>query len=385
MSVFLITLSVYCLCLLLYGSMELRFGLNKLPILLNESQPTLDTVRELVSVIMVVKDEEKHIESTVKCMLNQDYPSLEIIVVDDRSADKTPNILKKRAKKYSVLKLLTIQTLPEGWLGKNHAMFQGARLAKGKWLLFLDGDVFFSPKAISLGMNYMQRERINNLTLIPEFKRKNFWLDALISSGALAFYFKLKPWRAAQINPNYYAGIGAYNLFSKENYFKFNGHQSFPMCILDDIKLGKQLKVYGAKQRCLDGAGLISLNWYDSVSEMVYGTEKNSFAHCRFNLLRLAGESILGLCLFLWPIIALFVMESNMKWLNLVSILTTMRVYAFYAKLKNLSAWQMLAYPFGVVVGTYAWWRSAIRILKARGVCWRDTFYSLSELKKDLL
>ena len=334
-----IGLSLFCVLAILYGVLDVCFGLRQLLILANQKLPSRDCVAELVSVVMVVKDEEKHILETLLCLLKQDYPTLEVIIVDDRSTDKTAAIVKTLMEKNSNVQLVKITKLPQGWLGKNHAMYQGAKVAKGKWLLFLDGDVYFSKNAVSTGMHYLQQHDLNNLTLIPEFKQKSFWLDALITAGALAFYFKLKPWRAKQKNIHFYAGIGTYNLMLRDMYFSFDGHQSFPMCILDDVKLGKQLKKHGAKQCCLDGQGLISINWYETVFEMIKGTEKNSFAHCRFSILTLLSESILGLCLFIWPLISLFLMDSSFKWLNVISIFLTGYLYADYAKMKNLSCW----------------------------------------------
>lgn len=381
---FEVGLCVFCLLAVIYGVLELHYGLKKLPPL-SVNETLSHHVAELVSIVMVVKDEAKHLKNCLERILAQDYPVLEIIVVNDRSTDKSADIVQSLQKEYGNLHLVTISVLPNGWLGKNHAMYQGAKAARGKWLLFLDGDVYFAKQAVSLGMAYLQQNDRNNLTLLPEFERKSFWLDALIAAGALAFYFKLKPWRAKQQSTKYFAGVGTYNLMLRDMYFSFDGHRSFPMCILDDAKLGKKLKLAGAKQICLDGKGLISIHWYETVYEMFSGTEKNSFAHCRFNCFNLLCESILGLTLFIWPIIALFIMSTPLKWLNFITIALTMFLYWDYAKEKNLSSFLMFSYPFAVLLGTYAWWLATIHIKLCGGVRWRDTFYPLEALKKDLL
>lgn len=384
LTILAVILSLFCFIAVLFGVIELKYGLKKIPPLAQQEIKQMHHAAELVSIVMIVKDEEQHIKQTIEHMLAQNYPSIEIIIVNDRSTDKTPHLIKEMAKQHSEIKPINIIALPDNWLGKNHAMYQGAKAAKGKWLLFLDGDVYFEKSAVSDGMHYLQQNNINNLTLTPEFTRKSFWLDSLIAAGAMAFYFKLKPWRAKQDNHNFYAGVGTYNLMLKDMYFAFDGHQSFPMSILDDVKLGQQLKAYGAKQQCLDGQGLISISWYETVSDMLKGTEKNSFAHCRFNFLTLIQESLLGLCLFIWPIIAFFVMLAPVKWLNLLTIILTGYLYADYAKMKKLSPLLMFSYPISVLIGTLAWWQAAIRIQIQGGTYWLGTFYSLTALKQGL-
>ena len=107
-----------------------------------------------LSVIIPACNEEQSIEQTVKRLLNQDYPQLEVIVVDDRSTDNTGEILEKLKIQYPRLKVLTIHELPPNWLGKNHAVCQGVKEATGEWLLFTDADVMFSSGSLGKAANY---------------------------------------------------------------------------------------------------------------------------------------------------------------------------------------------------------------------------------------
>jgi len=105
---------------------------------LPEPPPTL-------SVLIAVRDESARIEKTVRQILAQQAVALQLIVVNDRSRDATPQILGRLADEFQQLKTITIDHLPENWLGKCHAMHVGAHYASGEWLLFTDGDVWLAP------------------------------------------------------------------------------------------------------------------------------------------------------------------------------------------------------------------------------------------------
>src|SRR5689334_21970133 len=84
-----------------------------------------------VSVVIAARDEEKRIETTVRRLLAQQGVELEVIAVDDRSTDRTGEILRRVAAADPRLKVLRVDALPEGWLGKCHACHLGAQGAMG--------------------------------------------------------------------------------------------------------------------------------------------------------------------------------------------------------------------------------------------------------------
>src|SRR3984893_17238015 len=102
----------------------------------------------LLSIVVPARNEERAVEAAVRSLLAQDYPSCEVIVVDDRSTDRTADILRALATD-SRLRVVSGVEPPEGWLGKPHALFQGARAARGELLLFVDADVRYRSDAAS--------------------------------------------------------------------------------------------------------------------------------------------------------------------------------------------------------------------------------------------
>jgi len=89
------------------------------------AEPARDSIPEkppLISVIIPARNEERNIRRCVQALLSQTYPNYEIIVVDDRSTDTTPQILAELAEGDSSLQIIHGSELPPGWAGKPHAL-----------------------------------------------------------------------------------------------------------------------------------------------------------------------------------------------------------------------------------------------------------------------
>jgi cellulose synthase/poly-beta-1,6-N-acetylglucosamine synthase-like glycosyltransferase len=147
-------------------------GARRVPVLREaaEVQKPIDRYPS-VSVVVAARDEEAGVGAALGSVLDQDYPgSLEVVAVNDRSTDRTGTIIADlAAKRPDRLRPLEVEVLPEGWLGKNHALYRGAAEAGGEWLLFTDADVRFSPDCLELAMRYAEIERLDHLTLAPEW------------------------------------------------------------------------------------------------------------------------------------------------------------------------------------------------------------------------
>jgi cellulose synthase/poly-beta-1,6-N-acetylglucosamine synthase-like glycosyltransferase len=92
------------------------------------------------SIVVAARDEEARIEQTVRHLLAQRGVEIELVVVDDRSSDRTGEILHRLATEDARVQVKAVDTLPDGWLGKCHACHLGASTTTGEWILFTDGD-----------------------------------------------------------------------------------------------------------------------------------------------------------------------------------------------------------------------------------------------------
>ena len=145
----LLLLAAVCTLLFyLYSALEMAFGsrtiakLEDIPPLTSSDQPK-------VSVVIAACNEERGIEQALTSVLHQDYRDYEVIVVNGRSTDRTGEILHRMSQANPRLQLITIHQLPPAWLGKNHALHQGAARASGSCLVFTDADVVMHPSVLS--------------------------------------------------------------------------------------------------------------------------------------------------------------------------------------------------------------------------------------------
>ena len=124
-------------------------------------EATQDSTSPKISVIVPARDEEKNISNCLEYLAKQTYPNFEIISVDDRSTDKTPDLLKNFQKNTAVsFKTVRIEKLPPRWTGKNYAMFTGSKAATGQWLLFTDADTTHKPESLQTAI-FQAREKKN--------------------------------------------------------------------------------------------------------------------------------------------------------------------------------------------------------------------------------
>jgi cellulose synthase/poly-beta-1,6-N-acetylglucosamine synthase-like glycosyltransferase len=171
-----------------------------------------------VSVVVAARDEREAVESALRSLLEQDYPGrLEVIAVDDRSTDGTGDVMTGLAARMpGRLRHLRVDRLPEGWLGKNHALWLGAGEAEGGWLLFTDADVRFETDCVRLAVRHALDEGFDHLALAPELVSRGTVLKSFVAAFSLVFEVTQRPWRVSDPEAKESVGVGAFNLVRRE-------------------------------------------------------------------------------------------------------------------------------------------------------------------------
>ena len=149
-----------------------------------------------VAVIVAARNEERHIEEALQSIFLLDYPKLEIVAVNDRSEDGTGEILAVLAKRHPRLRVLTSRDLPPGWLGKNYALYFGAKATESDWILFTDADILFHPSVVRRAMHYVQSNERDHIAMMPELHLPGFWLRVCTGVFGILFGIAIKPWKA---------------------------------------------------------------------------------------------------------------------------------------------------------------------------------------------
>lgn len=224
-----------------------------------------------VSVIVAARDESRSIEEALHSMADMDYPNFEVIAVNDRSADGTDAIMERVAAEGSRIHVIHIRELPQGWLGKCHALHQGARRATGELLLFTDGDVRFKPDALRLAVRHLMANRLDHLVLCPGLTSKSYREDAIKSFFVMILIMAARAWAAAKPSRYVYVGAGAFNLVRRSAYEDIGGHEALRMEVVDDILIGKFIKQKGYRQDILVAQNYLELTWQEGVRGFVSG------------------------------------------------------------------------------------------------------------------
>ena len=363
---------------------------NRSLLRLSSLPPVADNRAPMISVIVAARNEERNIRDGLNSLLAQDYPNVEFMVVNDRSSDQTGVIVDQIARDDRRVKAIHLTELPGGWLGKTHALHCGAQRATGEWLLFTDADVVMERSVIGRAAGYVRSTGIDHLAIAPLPQMPGTLLNMF--GGAFALFRRglphllaAKPWKARDPKSPRHVGIGAFNLVRVGAYRAAGGHQAIAMRPDDDMKLGKLIKKHGFRQEIVLGDGLITVEWYSSVRELVRGLEKNTFAGMEYNLPMVALACAAQLAMFFWPFLALVVTRGATFWINIAIVGLLLLLYVDNAHFHRLKRWHCIGLPATALLFQYIIWRATLKTLVDDGIDWRGTHYSLRELKANKL
>jgi glycosyltransferase involved in cell wall biosynthesis len=334
-----------------------------------------------VSLIVSALNEAATIEPALRSLQSIDYPDLEIIVINDRSTDETPAIVERVAGSSPRMRVIHVETLPAGWLGKNHALHQGAAIATGDYLLFTDADAVFAPSAVSRAVAYCDAHAVDHLTLFFDLQARTGLLRLLVVSFGAGFMARFKPWKVPT-SPRHFVGVGGFNLLRRSAYLGIGGHAAMPLAVLDDMELGRRIKTHGYTQHALSGVDMVMIEWYRSTPDLVRGLEKNVYAGFDYRLRTLAAVTLLMLATRVWPWLALLLTSGTVWWLNLATVCATL---ALYIDLLHARKWRLHCLVFAPIVPLIeiaTWWRACLLAVYRGGIAWRGTHYRLDELRR---
>jgi glycosyltransferase involved in cell wall biosynthesis len=337
-----------------------------------------------VSIIVPARDEAAKIEAAMRSKLLIDYPDFELIAVDDRSQDETGAILDRLAAEDSRLRVIHLDSLPDDWLGKSHAMHVAATHAKGEYLLFTDADVFFAPDLLRKAVTMCEGWRLDHLTLAPHLECHGFFERVLHAYFFVLLCIGAQPWLVRTPFRMAYLGMGAFNMVRRTAYDRCGGHAAIRLDVLDDVKLGKLIKRNGLRQDALDAGGGLRVQWQESFFGVIRGLEKNGFAIFEYSLVKLVVYSAIVVLFNLFPYVAVVIWPDVRGGGWLASVLFLHLATALTAQLLGSSPIVSLGLPVAMVALLYTMWRSAYLTLSRQGVRWRDTFYPLSVLRENV-
>ncbi len=265
---------------------------------LDPAPATLPERRSRVSAVIAARNEEADLPGCLDSLIAQDYPDLEILVVDGGSTDGTREVARARAPR---VRLLEEPPLPAGWVGKNWACHLGASAASGEYLLFTDADMHYGPETVRRSVEWAEAEGADLVTLAPRIETVGFWEKVVLPfyTQMVLTYFRTP--RVNRANSRAAMANGQYTLVRRAAYDAVGGHARIRGAVLEDVRLAQELRSKGRRLRVAWAPELLTTRMYRDRHEMFEGLLKNVHG-LRFSAARQTGFLVALVGLFWLPL-----------------------------------------------------------------------------------
>jgi len=360
----------------------------------------------LISVCIPARNEARNIRACVKAILNQDYPNFEIIVLDDRSTDATPEILRdlilesdsssysqsmlsKSREQAPQLQIVNGSDLPSGWAGKPHALFQASAIARGEWLCFVDADTFLAPATLSSCYAKALETKADMFTIMTFQVLGSFWEKTIMPLVMTALSTGFSPRKVNDPKTKDAIANGQFILIKRSVYDAIGGHESVKDNIVEDKAISEQVKWNGHRLIVADGMKVVRTRMYTSLPEMWEGWTKNIYLGLRdqpsLMVLGVFGAFLAIMAsIFLpaWPLLGIYWYLKIGSWMAIAVIIESLLLWAYLmyvramvARKMEISPWYAFTTPLGAALFGAMMFASTWKVLSRKGVTWKGRSY----------
>jgi chlorobactene glucosyltransferase len=358
-----------------------------LDIVVGSASPPPNPAR--ISVCVPARDEEKNIGACVQAILAQTHPNFEVVVVDDRSTDATPKILRGLAAQDDRFKVISGSDPPLGWAGKPHALHQAAAAARGEWLCFVDADTFLAPEALASCYVKALETQADLFTIMTHQLTGTFWEKVVMPIVLTALSVGFPPRRANDPGRRDAIANGQFMLIKRGVYEAVGGHEAIKDQIVDDKAIAEKVKWSGFRLVVADGMQVARTRMYTSLPEMWEGWTKNIYLGLRdrsallwLGVVGALLSVIAAIFLPAWPALGWIWFRNGGGWMatTVIAEALVLWVILLYARAAvahkmGISRWYALTTPLGAGVFAAMMLASAWKVLSGQGVTWRGRKY----------
>jgi glycosyltransferase involved in cell wall biosynthesis len=375
-----IYITIFCFAWWVSSFIIVRIA-RRIRIFEEENPPALQRLPKL-SIIIAACNEADTIQPAIVTLLKQDYPDLEIVLVDDRSTDGTGEIIDGIAGRDARVKAVHIEKLPDGWIGKVNALNIGTAKSTGEWLLFTDADVHFRQGTLRKALALTEADKSDHLALLPNPTSNSFWFEVVVSTFGAIFLHGTGAVDVGKPGSGAFAGTGAFNLVRRSAFEKTEGFSWLRMEPVDDVGLGLMMSISGAKSSFAVAVRDISIVWYPSLKLMFRGVEKNFFGSAaNYSLTRM-----FLIVAFVWayaiaPFAAIFHFRELPVFFLGVTTYIFMAAGAFFISRRfKQKFFPLFLAQAGLFIVSVMLLRSGIICRRKGGIDWRGTRYKTEDL-----
>jgi chlorobactene glucosyltransferase len=350
----------------------------EIPLLVRAPQTPLPRV----TVVVPARDEERSIERCVRSLATQRFVDAEVVVVDDRSTDATPQILERLAAEYSNVRVVRGDELPDGWVGKPWALHQGALVGGGEWLLFTDADSVHAPAGVASALSFTLAARADALSIATHQELVTFWERATLPFvlGMILYACGTLEQINDPMQPRRALANGQYIMVARDVYEALGGHAALRGEIVEDLEFARRLKADGRFRMLLGGGSeLASVRMYHALPEIWEGFTKNVFMGANGNLAMLLGGALFLFLLAAPPVLAAVAVVRRRPYEALEAAAATVASIVMSwrgTELVGMARANAVYAPLGTAFFGAVMLNSTFRVLSGRGVEWRGRRYS---------
>ncbi|MBN2025158.1 MAG: glycosyltransferase [Actinobacteria bacterium] len=331
-----------------------------------------------VSVIIPLRDEADDVSGPLAERLEEDYPALEFILVDDRSTDGTSSLVDELAASDARVKGVHIDELPGGWLGKIYAMQRGVEESGGEWLAFSDADTTVARGTLARAVEYCESEGLDYLAVIPGLYRGKSLQDSISQVLLRVMLITERIWKVDDDSSGAAAGSPSLALVRRALLEKAGGLAELRMEPSDDVALGQMIKAAGGRGGAVNGRGYVGASFYHSLREMAVGMERGVYASLGdFSLARVFWLTLLFFALEFGPY--LFFFPFGIPYHDLIgtaAVSLGIVVSILVCRWIGLPLVAAFYFPIDLIIVTYMFLRAGVVGAAQGGIWWRGTFYS---------
>ena len=283
------------------------WGISRTSVIDESSPGNLPSNAPFVSILVPARNEEANIGKCLESLLAQDYPHFEIIVANDRSTDRTEQIVQENAQRSIPLKLINVDHLPDGWTGKTHALHLASKQARGEWLVFTDADTYHSPTCLRKAMNHILHHKADLFSTVGRMDNQTWWEKCLTPLLGLALMMWYPPPLVNSKRSKLGFANGQFIIARRSAYDAFGGHESVRSELLEDIAMGKRAKQFGFQVRLALAPHLYTTRMYPDFRRFFYGWSRILLNGLDKSPFKLAAFFFFGLVMSIYPTVLMIV------------------------------------------------------------------------------
>lgn len=336
-----------------------------------------------VTAITPACNEEASVEATVRGFLAQRDVAIDVVAVDDRSTDGTAAILERLAEEDERLAVRRVTELPEGWLGKVHALHVGVRDADAEWLFFADADVRLAPQTLARAIAHAETRGLDCLTAYPQIDPAGLLTDITWAFiGAMAG-LGVAPHRLRDPDSDHAFSVGAFILVRRSAFASTPGFEYLQLEVADDMGVSILMKAHGFACDVVNGRGEVQLAWYTGFRDLVVRSQKNFFGiMSRFSLAR----GLLNVLALAWvgAMPFAFAVPTAHVWVYAVPAVGVLALGAaswLHARFAGRRSFPALFPWLGALLLSFVVLRSTLIGVRDGGIRWRGVLYESERLR----